>query len=84
MYGTANEGYWNYEHMILQLDDCVNILKCLCPQYDFLFLFDQLCGHHKQREDGLHVENMKKSYGGRQSLLCQKLIKEVSAISTTP
>ena len=77
-YGVANEGYWNYEHMILQLDDCINVLKCLYPQYDFLFLFDHSCGHDKQREDGLNVENMSKSYGGKQSFLCLMLIKDAN------
>jgi len=23
-YGAANKGYWNCEHMILQLDDCID------------------------------------------------------------
>jgi hypothetical protein len=31
-YGTSNEGYWNYEIMVLQLEDCVNVLKVLWPQ----------------------------------------------------
>jgi len=22
-YGTAGEGYWSYQHMVLQLDDCL-------------------------------------------------------------
>jgi len=43
-YSAANEVYWNYKHMILQLDDCIDILKCLYLEYDFLFLFDHLCG----------------------------------------
>lgn len=77
-YGAANEGYWNYEHMVLQLDDCVDVVKFLYPQYDFLFLFDHSCGHDKQREDGLNVENMSKSYGGKQSVLRPTLIKEAS------
>ena len=48
-YGASNEGYWNYEYMVLQLEDCVDVLKCLYPQYDFLLLFDHSCGHDKQR-----------------------------------
>jgi hypothetical protein len=52
-YGANNEGYWSYEHMVLQLEDCVDCLQVLAPQFDYLFLFDHSCGHDKQREDGL-------------------------------
>jgi hypothetical protein len=51
--------------MVLQLEDCVDILNVKYPQYDFLFLFDHSCGHDRQREDGLNVEKMSKSFGGR-------------------
>ncbi len=63
-YGANNEGYWSYKHMVLQLKDCVDCLQVLAPQFDYLFLFDHSCGHDKQREDGLNVENMKKSFRG--------------------
>jgi len=32
-YGSTGEGYWCYEHMVLQLKDCVNVLKVLYPQF---------------------------------------------------
>ena len=51
--------------MVLQLEDCVDILNVKYPQYDFLFLFDHSCGHDWQREDGLNVEKMSRSFGGR-------------------
>ena len=38
--GAPSEGYWTYQHMVLQLKDCVDVLKVLYPQYQFLFLFD--------------------------------------------
>jgi len=59
-YGASNDGYWNYKHMVLQLEDCIDIVKCLYPKYDFLSLFGHSWGHNKQREDGLNVENMSK------------------------
>jgi len=68
-YGASNEGYWCYEWMILQLEDCLDVLKTLHPQYDFLFLFDHSCGHDKQQPNGLNAENMSKNYGGQQSFL---------------
>jgi hypothetical protein len=44
-YGASKEGYWNYERMVLQLEDFVDIIKVLWPQYDCLFLFNHSCGH---------------------------------------
>jgi hypothetical protein len=55
-YGADSEGYWNYNHMVIQLEDCVDVLKHLYPQHDFLFLFDHSSGHDKQRDDGLNVK----------------------------
>jgi len=66
-YGASNKGYWNYDRMVLQLKDCVDVLKCLYPQYDFLFLFDHSCGHDKHQPNGLNAENMLKNYGGGNS-----------------
>jgi hypothetical protein len=54
--------------MILQLEDCLDVLKTLHPQYDFLFLFDHSCGHDKQQPNGLNAENMSNNYVGRQSV----------------
>ena len=74
-YGANKEGYWNYELMVLQLEDCVDVVKTLYPQYDFLFLFDHSCGQDKQREDGLNVNVMSKLYGGKQRILRTSKIK---------
>jgi hypothetical protein len=73
-YGANNDGYWAYEHMVLQLEDCIDVLRCLYPQYDVLFMFDHSCGHDRQREDGLNVKNMSKNYGGKQK--CTSLMKK--------
>jgi hypothetical protein len=75
-YGANNDVYWAYEHMELQLEDCIDVLRRLYPQYDVLFMFDHSCGHDQQREDGLNVENMSKNYGGKQSELRTSLIKQ--------
>ncbi len=44
-YGANNQGYWKYDHMILQMEDCINVVKNLWPQFDYVFLFDHSCGH---------------------------------------
>jgi hypothetical protein len=75
-YGADSEGYWNYNHMVLQLEDCVDVLKHLYPQYDFLFLFDHSSGHDKQRDDGLNAKKMTKSFGGNQRKMRDTTIKK--------
>ncbi len=45
---------------VLQMEDCIGILKFLYPQYDVLFLFNHSYGHDKQHKDELNVEIMLK------------------------
>jgi hypothetical protein len=63
--------------MLLHLEDCVNCVKDLALQFDYLFLFNRSCGHKIQREEGLNIENMTKSFDGKQAYLYDSLIKEV-------
>ena len=74
-YGASAEGYWMYKSMVLQLEDCANVVKTLYPQYDFLFLFDHSCGHDKTPEDALKVENMNVGFGSKQATMRESLIK---------
>ena len=48
-YGASSEGYWTYDRMFLQLEDCNNILKYLHLGIYFMFLFDHPCGHDRGR-----------------------------------
>jgi hypothetical protein len=75
-YGAGNEGYWNFERMVLQLENCVDVVRCLYPQYDYLFLFDHSCRYDKQQPNGLNAENMSKLYGGKQSYLHDLTIQQ--------
>ena len=62
--------------MVVQLEDCVDVLNVKYPQYDLVFLFAHSCGHDRQREDGLNVEKMLKGFGGRaQRKTCETKIK---------
>jgi len=76
-YGMNNEGYWDYDHMVLQLDDCVDCLKYLYPNYDILFMLDHSSGHDKQKPDGLNASKMQVNYGGKQSHLRDSVISQV-------
>jgi hypothetical protein len=75
-YGADLEGYWNYQHMVLQVEDFCDAITNLYPQYDFLFLVDHSSGHDKQREDGLNVTRMTRNFGGTQRKVRNTLIKQ--------
>jgi hypothetical protein len=52
--------------MILQLEDIIDVLKCLYPDYEYLFLFDHSNGHDRLQPDGLSITKISKSFGGKQ------------------
>ena len=61
----GDKGYWTGNHMILQVEDCIDCLRILFTnQYDFAFLFDHSSGHAKKRVGGLSVSAMNKGFGG--------------------
>jgi hypothetical protein len=64
--GKDREGYWNYSHMALQMEDVIDCLQVLYSHHDFLFLLDQSSGHGKKQSDGLNAHVMNKEFGGKQ------------------
>jgi hypothetical protein len=65
-YRVNGSGYWQYEWMMCQLEDCLDVVTVLYRQYDYLFLFDHSCGHDRKRPDGLCSNSLSKGYGGAQ------------------
>ena len=64
-YGANKDGYWTGNHMVLQLEDCIDCLKVIHgDKYDFYFQFDHSSGHAKAQLDGLDASNMTKGFGG--------------------
>jgi hypothetical protein len=70
-YGVNNDGYWSYEDMILQLEDCVDCLLTLFPHFEYYFLFDHSNGHDRMKPDGLCINKCNKNFGG-----CQPRMRE--------
>jgi hypothetical protein len=68
-YGAEKKGYWNYNHMALQVEDLMDCLPVLYPDFDFVLLFDQSSGHGKSQKGGLYASNMGKSWGGTQPIM---------------
>jgi hypothetical protein len=67
--GANNEGCWGHNHMVSQLEDCMDCLKAACPDFDFAFLFDHSSGHSKKRRGGLDAANMNSGFGGGQPFM---------------
>jgi hypothetical protein len=74
--GANNAGYWTYNHMAIQFEDCVDCIKVMYPQFDFAFLFDHSQGHAKKLANGLDAYSMNKGYGGAQPRMRESVIKE--------
>ena len=74
--GSNNEGYWTYNHMAIQFEDCVDCLKVVYPHFDFAFLFDHSQGHAKKLPNGLDAYSMNKGFGGVQPQMRESTIKQ--------
>jgi len=83
-YGANKEGYWNYNHAALQLEDLVDCLCVLYPNFDFVFLFDQSSGHGKRQKDGLSVKLMNKHHAGAGPVMHPTVISEPSCLGPYP
>lgn len=55
--------------MSLQLEDVVDCLQVLYPEFDLVVLFDHSQGHARKRNQALSAQHMSKSYGGAQPLI---------------
>jgi len=64
-YGQNLQGYWTYEWMVIQLEDCIDVLQALHgDEHDHFFMFDHSNGHDRKKPDGLNAKAMNKGYGG--------------------
>ena len=63
-YGANKDGYWTGNHMVVQLEDCIDVCKVLFDDYDHLFMVDHSSGHAMKREGGLDASKMTKGAGG--------------------
>ena len=35
----GKDNYWDYNHMALQIEDCIDCLKVIYPEYDYVFIY---------------------------------------------
>ena len=67
-YGAGKDRYWTYRHMDIQIEDCVDCLQYLYPQYQYMFELDHSSGHNMERPDGLSTTKtvINLGWGGKQ------------------
>lgn len=73
-YGSGKDGYWTYNHMVLQLEDCIDCLKVVLVDFDIAFELDQSSGHAHNRPDGRNLSNMSMKWGGRQKNMHESIL----------
>ena len=81
--GINKDGYWSSSHLKLQLEDLINRLTVIFPQSDYYVMLDQSSGHCKVREDGLLVNRMNVSYGGKISCMRETTVTGVGEFAAT-
>jgi hypothetical protein len=64
--GSKYEGYWNNRHMMIQIEDCMDVLDSVprFKEFRHKFMFDSSTGHTAKQEGGLSSQHMIKGWGG--------------------
>jgi len=62
--------------MAIQVEDCVDCLKYLFPDYNFVFLFDHSQGHSKKQVGSLQASCVNSQFGRAQPQMRETKITE--------
>mmetsp|Transcript_46844 Transcript_46844/g.56680 ORF Transcript_46844/g.56680 Transcript_46844/m.56680 type:complete len:227 (+) Transcript_46844:16-696(+) len=75
-HGQGKDGYWTYNHMVVQIEDVIDTMVCLYPDpndptrcmFNICFELDHSSGHAKDQENGLSTvpSIISISHGGSQ------------------
>ena len=64
----AKDGYWTNNHMMVQTEDVVDVIRALYPWLGIGAEFDQSGVHATMKKDALNVNKMNEKFGGKQTL----------------
>jgi len=67
--GKHNQGFWDSDHFLLQVEDVLDVMEIWFPGHEFLVEVDHSSGHDKFKPDGLNVNNMAANVGGKSQRL---------------
>ena len=78
-FGANKDGYWNGSHFNIQVENMIDCLEVMYPDFDHIILADQSSGHTRKRIGGCDITKMNTGYGGVQppitnSVVCVKRI----------
>jgi len=74
--GSNKEGWWDGDNMIIQMEDIMDVMTALYPEYEIAFLLDHSAGHGKRVEGGLSIYGMNAKLGGRVVTMKETMITE--------
>ena len=63
--GKQNEGYWDSDDFLIQVEDVLDVMEAWFPEHQILMEVDHSSGHDKFKPDGLNVNNMSAGVGGK-------------------
>ena len=66
--GANNEKYWTSHHFNLQIEDLLDCLHVLYPDFQPVIEVDHSMGHGKSRSGALDAMGINKCFGGKQSI----------------
>jgi hypothetical protein len=72
--GANKDGYWTHDHMLVQLEDVMDVMKVQYPGFDILNWIDHSSSHDKLLLDGLNVNRMNEGFGGKQPPMHESII----------
>ena len=73
-YGQNGDGYWTYESMVVQLEDCIDVLKMVHPEFDYVFLVDHSNGHDRLQPNSLTRNKLNIGHAGKQPIMHDSVI----------
>ena len=66
-HGATKQGYWTYDHMACQMEDCIDVLTVAFKnKFDYCLLLDHSQGHDRKKPDGLNADKMAKAHSAAQ------------------
>ena len=83
-YGKHRKGYWDGDHAVVQMEDCIDYVTAACPdddnplecKYNLVFEVDHSQAHAKQLPNGLYPKNFNHGFGGKKPVVRPTKIKE--------
>ena len=78
------KGYWTGDHVIVQVEDFIDVFDVMYPNFKASFTFDQSSGHTKSQEGALTTVGMSRKWGGTQPFLRDSVLDSLCIGDNSP